>query len=133
MLKREISEKLKLWRTQKNKKALCIIGARQIGKTTIIREFAKQEYENFIEINFILDKGAEKIFEDKLDADTIIENLTAFKMQKMESGKTFAAIPSFAARVDAIKFINLTSCFSTLRYFFRDNTATVTGVTAYTK
>ena len=33
MLKREISEKLKLWRTQKNKKALCIIGARQIGKT----------------------------------------------------------------------------------------------------
>ena len=27
MLKREISEKLKLWRTQKNKKALCIIGA----------------------------------------------------------------------------------------------------------
>lgn len=46
MLKREISEKLKLWRTQKNKKALCIIGARQIGKTTIIREFAKQEYEN---------------------------------------------------------------------------------------
>ena len=45
MLKREISEKLKLWRTQKNKKALCIIGARQIGKTTIIREFAKQEYE----------------------------------------------------------------------------------------
>ena len=55
MLKREISEKLKLWRTQKNKKALCIIGARQIGKTTIIREFAKQEYENFIEINFILD------------------------------------------------------------------------------
>ena len=50
MLEREISEKLKLWRTQKNKKALCIIGARQIGKTTIIREFAKQEYENFIEI-----------------------------------------------------------------------------------
>ena len=49
MLKREISEKLKLWRTQKNKKALCIIGARQIGKTTIIREFAKQEYENFIQ------------------------------------------------------------------------------------
>ena len=53
MLKREISEKLKLWRTQKNKKALCIIGARQIGKTTIIREFAKQEYENFIEIIYV--------------------------------------------------------------------------------
>lgn len=46
------------------------------------------EYENFVEINFILDKGADKIFEGKLDADTIIENLTAFKMQKLEPGKT---------------------------------------------
>ena len=108
MLKREISEKLKLWRTQKNKKALCIIGARQIGKTTIIREFAKQEYENFIEINFILDKGAEKIFEDKLDADTIIEILTAFKMQKMEPGKTLVFLDEIQecpnART-AIKFL----------------------------
>ena len=39
MLKREISEKLISWKNQKKKKALCIIGARQIGKTTIIREF----------------------------------------------------------------------------------------------
>ena len=88
MLKREISEKLISWKNQKKKKALCIIGARQIGKTTIIREFAKEQYEHFVEINFILDKGAEKIFEGKLDANTIIENLTAFKMQKLEPGKT---------------------------------------------
>ena len=67
MLKREISEKLISWKNQKKKKALCIIGARQIGKTTIIREFAKEQYEHFVEINFILDKGAEKIFEGKLD------------------------------------------------------------------
>ena len=88
MLKREISEKLISWKNQEKKKALCIIGARQIGKTTIIREFAKEQYEHFVEINFILDKGAEKIFEGKLDANTIIENLTAFKMQKLEPGKT---------------------------------------------
>lgn len=75
-------------KNQKKKKALCIIGARQIGKTTIIREFAKEQYEHFVEINFILDKGAEKIFEGKLDANTIIENLTAFKMKELEPGKT---------------------------------------------
>lgn len=88
MLKREISRKLDSWKNQKKKKALCIIGARQIGKTTIIREFAKKNYEYFVEINFILDKDADKIFEGKLDADTIIENLTAYKMQKFEPGKT---------------------------------------------
>ena len=65
-----------------------MIGARQIGKTTIIREFARKEYEYFVEVNFILDKGAGQIFDGKLDADTIIENLTAFKMQKLEPGKT---------------------------------------------
>lgn len=88
MLKRDISNKLVSWKNQENKKALCVIGARQIGKTTIIREFAREYYENFIEINFILDKGAERIFDGKLDANTIIENITAFKRQKLEPGKT---------------------------------------------
>lgn len=73
---------------EKNKKALCVIGARQIGKTTIIRKSAGENYENFVEINFILDKGAERIFDGKLDANTIIENITAFKRQKLEPGKT---------------------------------------------
>lgn len=88
MLQREISNRLILWKKKKNKKALCVIGARQIGKTTIIRKFAGENYENFVEINFILDKGAERIFSGKLDANTIIENITAFKRQKLEPGKT---------------------------------------------
>lgn len=67
---------------------LCIIGARQIGKTTIIREFAKKNYEHYVEVNFILDKEAGKIFDGNLDADTIITNLTAFKMQEFVPGKT---------------------------------------------
>ncbi len=58
MLKREISERLYSWKNENKKKALCVIGARQIGKTTIIREFARKEYEYFVEVNFILDKGA---------------------------------------------------------------------------
>ena len=44
-----------------------MIGVRQIGRTTIIREFARKEYENFVEVNFILDKGADQIFDGKLD------------------------------------------------------------------
>lgn len=88
MLKRDVYQKLSDWKKEKKKKALCVIGARQIGKTTAIRAFAKENYEHFLEINFILDQGAEKIFQGKLDADTIIENLTAFKMQQLVPGKT---------------------------------------------
>ena len=53
MLKRKAYNILKSWHTQPNKKALCIIGARQIGKTTLIRQFAQDNYEHFAELNFV--------------------------------------------------------------------------------
>ena len=60
MLERKIYRKLDEWKRTSDKKALCIIGARQIGKTTIIREFAKKNYEHYVEVNFILDKRRRK-------------------------------------------------------------------------
>ena len=108
MLKRTIYDKLIRWKESQNRRALCIIGARQTGKTTIIREFGKKNYKYFVEINFVTDKDAEKIFDDSLDADTIIENLTAFKMQKMEPGETLVFLDEIQecpnAR-SAIKFL----------------------------
>lgn len=88
MLKRKAYEKLLSWKSGPDKKALCIIGARQIGKTTLIREFGKKHYENFVEINFITDERATDIFSDALDADTIITNLTAYTHRSIEPGKT---------------------------------------------
>ena len=69
MLKRKAYGKLKEWKAQENKKALCIIGARQIGKTTLIRQFGLDNYENFVEVNFVTDPDAAKIFDGALDAD----------------------------------------------------------------
>ena len=71
---------------RKKKKALGIIGARQIGKTTLIREFSRQHYENFVEINFITDENASKIFAGSLVADTLITNLTAYVRRPLEPG-----------------------------------------------
>ena len=88
MLYRKAYEKLREWKESDKKKALCIFGARQIGKTTIIRHFGAENYENMVEINFVTDKGAAKIFDGPLDADTIITNLTAYVRKPMEPGKT---------------------------------------------
>ncbi|MCD7982110.1 MAG: ATP-binding protein [Clostridiales bacterium] len=88
MLERSIYAKLKSWKADPAKKALCVIGARQIGKTTVIEAFGRAYYDHFVEINFITDTDAGRIFEGSLDADTILENLTAYKMQEMEPGKT---------------------------------------------
>ncbi len=88
MLQREIEQKLINWKNNPNKKALCIFGARQIGKTTIIREFAKKHYEHYCEINFYETPKAKEIFNGDLDANTIITGITAFSKTNLEAAKT---------------------------------------------
>lgn len=51
MLKRKMYEQLLGWKNNKGKECLLIKGARQVGKTYLVREFAKAEYESFVEIN----------------------------------------------------------------------------------
>ena len=51
MMYRKFYEYMMQWKQDKNKKALYINGARQIGKTTLIREFGKKNYKKFLEIN----------------------------------------------------------------------------------
>lgn len=108
MLKRKAYEKLINWKNSEKKSALCIIGARQIGKTTVIREFGNKNYKNFIEINFITDKDAKDIFADSLDAQTIITNLTAYTKKEMTPHKTlvlFDEIQECPEVRTAIKFL----------------------------
>lgn len=108
MLNRTAWNKLITWKESQDKKALCIIGARQIGKTTLVREFGHQYYENFIEINFIENKSASNIFDGDLSANTIITNLTAYVQKRMEPGKTlilFDEIQECPNARTAIKFL----------------------------
>ena len=79
MLYRKFSTYLEEWSEREKKPALLIEGARQIGKTTLIREFAKKKYgKNFAEINFITTPSAKKIFEGDINADIIISKLSLF-------------------------------------------------------
>ena len=52
MLKRKIISQLEEWKGSHSHEALLIKGARQVGKTTIVRAFAKDNYTHFVEINF---------------------------------------------------------------------------------
>ena len=110
MLKQKAYDRLLEWKehNKTKKKALCIIGARQVGKTTLVREFARQNYENFAEVNFVTDKNALKIFSGSLDANTIITNLTAYVRRPLEPGKTLVLFDEVQQCPDvrtAIKFL----------------------------
>jgi len=108
MLYRTAIERLEKWKKDDKKKALLITGARQIGKTFLIREFAKKNYENFIEINFVTQSSAKQIFEGDLNADLILQGITALTKHKLEEGKTlifFDEVQECPNARTAIKFL----------------------------
>jgi predicted AAA+ superfamily ATPase len=76
LLKRKIDKYLVNWKVNNNKLPLIVKGARQVGKTESIRFFAKNNYENFVEINFALQKQYCSIFDDGFDVDTILKNIS---------------------------------------------------------
>lgn len=88
MLKRKIWDYLKSWKEDPDKKALLVTGARQIGKTYIIRRFGQENYKSFIEINFVENEMAAKIFSEVSNVDMIITNLTAYTGKKVLPGET---------------------------------------------
>lgn len=75
-LKRKIDYYLISWKNNPNKKPLIVKGARQIGKTESIRNFAKNNYKSIVEINFALQKQYKNIFDDGFEVNSIIKNIS---------------------------------------------------------
>ena len=75
-LKRKIDKFLDEWLISDKKKPLIIKGARQIGKTKTIEEFAKRNNLSLVEINFVLNPEFRDIFDDGYKVDKILENIS---------------------------------------------------------
>lgn len=77
MLRRKIESVLTEWKNSEFKKPLVIKGIRQCGKTYIVQKFAKENYENVVYMNFILEPDKKLAFTGNIDIDTILLNLSA--------------------------------------------------------
>lgn len=108
-MKREIMEDLLSWKRSEKKQCLLVIGARQTGKTYLIREFGKTYESNMMEINFEFDLEARKIFKGDLQIDQIIRNLTLYKKQSITAGKTLLFFDEIQACPRAIMALKLFS------------------------
>lgn len=75
-LKRKIDNFLIEWKNNKDRLPLIVKGARQIGKTDSIENFARNNYKYFIEINFALQPEFKSIFDNGFNVDTIISNIS---------------------------------------------------------
>lgn len=92
MLKRKALTDLQSWKAHKTKQALLVAGIRQAGKTYLIREFAKETYENVVEINLIENASAAEAFSQATDADTLFLRIAAFANAELVPGKTVVFI-----------------------------------------
>ena len=107
MLYRKIQDRIENFITKKRDKALLVTGARQTGKTFIIREIGKK-YKNFVEINFFENKEAAKLFENISSASDILFRLSAITNKTLVKGETlvfFDEVQEVPNLITAIKFL----------------------------
>ena len=78
MLKRKFYNVLLDWKNNKRNECLLVNGARQIGKTYIIEQFGKENYQKYIYINFITNPEQTIIFEGNLSAEEIYKRISMY-------------------------------------------------------
>lgn len=108
MLYRVMKKKIEDFFRKEEKAALMVTGARQVGKTYCIREYAKENYEYVIEINFIESPQAVQLFENARNSEDILLRISALTDIPMEKGKTlifFDEVQECKEIVTAIKFL----------------------------
>ena len=111
ILKRKIYSKLLAWKNEcKGTKAIMLEGARRIGKSTIVEEFAKHEYESYILIDFAKkDKIVEEYFKKYLNnLDDLFMLLSTYYGKKLVRGKSvliFDEVQMFPQARAAIKYL----------------------------
>lgn len=107
---RLIDNYLKEWALRPVRKPLLLRGARQVGKSTAVRQLGKQ-FENFVEINLEKQPSFIQFFQGDLDVKRIVPQLSAMVGKPIVAGQTLLFIDEIQASAEAIM---------TLRFFKED-------------
>ena len=87
-MKRKIIQQLKLWKDNPARKPLILLGARQVGKTWVMKHFGLTEFENVAYINCDVEPLAKELFAADYNIPRILLALQAITGTKIEAGKT---------------------------------------------
>ncbi|MBI5447732.1 MAG: AAA family ATPase, partial [Gammaproteobacteria bacterium] len=106
-MKRELFEKLTQWKNDPSRKPLILMGARQVGKTTLLKKFGAQCYKETLYINFELEPNLAKLFEYSLKPNDIIRSLEIEKDTKIIPHNTlliFDEIQECPSALNSLKY-----------------------------
>ena len=87
-MKRKLYENLLTWKEAKSRKPLLLLGARQVGKTWLMKEFGKNEYENVVYINCDEEPLTKNLFTADYDVNRLILGFQAITGETISPGKT---------------------------------------------
>ena len=114
-MKRKFYNVLMDWKNRNINTPLMVVGARQIGKTDIIDEFCKNEFEDYIYINLMEKPGIVKIFEEDSDFEMKVKKLELELNKKIIPNKTIVFIDEIQESEKAISSLKA-FCESNLNY-----------------
>lgn len=106
-MERNSLSKLLKWKDKRNRKPLLMTGVRQCGKTYIIKELGKNEFEDMAYFNFDGNSGLKSVFEYDFDIERIIDELNIVHGKKIIPGKTlvvFDEIQDCPRAIQSLKY-----------------------------
>ena len=109
MLRRRAYQQLLEWKRLKTKQGLLIMGARQVGKTTLVRQFAQEQYETLAEVNFIETPGAVETVSKASDAADLRLRLSVLAGAEIVPGKTLLFLDEIQACQDMLTWLKFLS------------------------
>ncbi|MCL2129219.1 MAG: ATP-binding protein [Treponema sp.] len=102
-------KELLVWKSSKNRKPLIVYGARQVGKTWLLKEFGQNEYKTTVYINFDKETDVHKYFAGNISPRYIIAGLEDHTGKKITPGETlviFDEIQENQRAKDSLKYFN---------------------------
>ena len=99
------------WKISSERKPLIVLGARQVGKTWLIQEFGKREYQQTVYINFEKMKVVRNLFEEDFDIQRILSSLSIFARATINPDNTLIVFDEIQAAVGGL---------TALKYFYED-------------
>ncbi|WP_296558132.1 ATP-binding protein [uncultured Acetobacterium sp.] len=108
-MERIATEKLHKWKLKKNKKPLIIRGARQVGKTWLMKNFGQKNYRHVVYINFDNNQQMQELFAANMKIERIITGLELYSGNKINPENTlliFDEIQEVPKAMTALKYFN---------------------------
>ncbi|PJM78593.1 ATP-binding protein [Bifidobacterium scaligerum] len=104
-MKRKAYYRIKFWKDHKTKQALLVTGARQVGKTFIIEEFGRNEYEHIVEFNLVLDDNARRSFSQATSPDDLLFRISVASSVPLVPGHTLVFLDEIQQCPQIVTFI----------------------------